>query len=79
MEKQVKVSINRTPEFTEVWHEGFVEFNGKTYKFWLINPVGFDEQGKEYEVEIRWWFKQVPMEVRKMYDEIVNTFIEVNK
>ena len=44
-EAQVKVSINRTPSFTEVWHEGSVELNGKEHKFWLIDPKGRDEQG----------------------------------
>jgi hypothetical protein len=77
MEKKVQVSINRTPSFTEVWHEGSVEFDGKTHNFWLINPRGRDEQGREYEIEVRWWFKQVPMEVRRMHEEIVNSFIEL--
>jgi hypothetical protein len=43
----------------------------------LINPRGRDEQGREYEIEVRWWFKQVPMEVRRMHEEIVNSFIEL--
>ena len=75
-ELNVKVSVNRTPSFTEVWHEGSVEFNGKEHKFWLIDPRGRDEQGREYEIEVRWWFKQVPMEIRRMHENIVNTFIE---
>jgi hypothetical protein len=73
-EKQIKVSINRNPSFTEIWHEGSVEFDNKEYKFWLINPRGFDEHGREYEMEVRWFFKQVPMEIRKMSDQIINDF-----
>jgi uncharacterized pyridoxamine 5'-phosphate oxidase family protein len=73
-EKHLTVSINRKPSFTEIWHEGSVEFDGKEYKFWLINPRGKDEQGREYEMEVRWWFKQVPMEIRKMSDTIINDF-----
>ena len=73
-ESIAKVSINRQPSFTEIWHEGSVTFENKEYSFWLINPRGMDEQGREYEMEVRWWFKQVPMEVRKMSDQIIKDF-----
>ena len=73
-EKQVKVSINRKPSFTEIWYEGSVEYNNKLYMFWLINPRGLDEEGREYEMEVRWWFKQVPMEIRRMSEQIINDF-----
>ena len=73
-EKQVKVSINRKPSFTEIWYEGSIEYNDRTYMFWLINPRGLDDQGREYEMEVRWWFKQVPMEIRRMSEQIINDF-----
>ena len=73
-EKEITVSINRKSSFTEIWHEGSVQYGDRTFMFWLINPRGFDEQGHEYEMEIRWWFKQVPMEVRKMSEQIINDF-----
>jgi hypothetical protein len=73
-EKNVIVSINRKPAFTEIWHEGSVTMNDKKYMFWLINPTGFDEEGREYEMEVRWWFKQVPMEIREMSNTIINDF-----
>jgi hypothetical protein len=73
-EEQITVSINRQPAFTEIWHEGSVTYNGKEYMFWLINPRGFDDQGREYEMEVRWWFKQVPIEIRAMSEKIIKDF-----
>jgi hypothetical protein len=73
-ERQLTVSINRKPSFTEIWYEGSVEYDDKTYNFWLINPRGKDEQGREYEMEVRWWFKQVPIEIRRMSETIINDF-----
>jgi hypothetical protein len=73
-EKQVKVSINKKPSFTEIWYEGSVDYDGRTFMFWLINPRGLDEEGREYEMEVRWWFKQVPIEVRKLSEQIINDF-----
>ena len=75
-EKQVKVSINRQPSFTEIWYEGSVEYDGREFMFWLINPRGLDEQGREYEMEVRWWFKQVPKEIRAMSEQIIKDFKE---
>jgi hypothetical protein len=73
-EKNVIVSINRKPSFTEIWYEGTVTYDSKDYMFWLINPRGKDEQGREYEMEVRWFFKQVPVEIRNMSDTIINDF-----
>ena len=73
-EKQITVSINRKPAFTEIWHEGTVQYGERTYMFWLINPTGFDEQGREYEMEVRWWFKQVPREISVLSEQIINDF-----
>jgi len=73
-ERNVVVSINRQPSFTEIWYEGSVTYEGKDYNFWLINPRGLDDQGREYEMEIRWWFKQVPREIRAMSETIIKDF-----
>ena len=70
----IRVEITKTPAFTEIWHEGFVTMGDKKYMFWLINPTGFDEEGREYEMEVRWWFKQVPREIRSMSAQIINDF-----
>ena len=75
-EEQITVSINRQPSFTEIWHEGSVTYENKEYMFWLINPRGLDDQGREYEMEIRWWFKQVPREIRAMSEQIIKDFKE---
>ncbi len=71
MENVVTVKINRKPSFTEIWYEGSVNHDGKDYMFWLINPRGLDDQGREYEMEVRWWFKQVPREIRAMSEKII--------
>lgn len=75
-ENVMTVSINRKPSFTEIWYEGSVNYEGREFMFWLINPRGLDDQGREYEMEVRWWFKQVPMEVRKMSEQIIKDFKE---
>lgn len=75
-EDMITVSINRTPSFTEIWYEGSVTHAKKEYSFWLINPRGLDEQGREYEMEVRWWFKQVPKEIRAMSEQIIKDFKE---
>lgn len=72
--ESVTVTINRQPSFTEIWYEGSVNFQGKDYNFWLINPRGLDDQGREYEMEVRWWFKQVPREIRAMSETIIKDF-----
>ena len=72
--EMITVSINKTPSFTEIWYEGSVTYNDKDYSFWLINPRGLDEQGREYDMEVRWWFKQVPREIRAMSETIINDF-----
>ena len=76
MEQVIMVKINRQPSFTEIWHEGSVTYENKEYNFWLINPRGLDDQGREYEMEIRWWFKQVPREIRAMSETIIKDFKE---
>ena len=73
-EKQIVVTINKQPSFTEIWYEGSVTYEGMDYNFWLINPRGFDNQGREYEMEVRWWFKQVPREIRAMSETIIKDF-----
>lgn len=73
-EPTIKVEIGRTPAFTEIWHEGSVTMGDKKYMFWLINPTGKDEEGREYEMEVRWWFKQVPVAIRSMSTQIINDF-----
>ena len=71
---EIELTINNKPSFTEVWYEGKVVFKGKEYKFWLIDPQGEDENGNSYYYDIRWFFKQVPMEVRMSQDVIIKAF-----
>ena len=73
-DKQLTVSINKEPSFTEVWYEGFVIYNGDEHKFWLIHPQGKDSNGNEYEVDVRWFFQRVPREIRGMVPYIIDAF-----
>jgi hypothetical protein len=72
----IEIQIKKEPLFQELWFEGSITYKEKEYKFWLIDPKGKDEEGKEYEEEIRWFYKQVPMEVRRMSGEIINMYKE---
>jgi hypothetical protein len=74
MKKEMQILVNKTPSFTEVWYEGFVEFEDKKHYFWLIYPQGKDEKGESYETELRWFFSSVPREVRAMYPKIIESF-----
>jgi len=68
---KVEVSIKKQPSFREVWYEGHVTYNGAEHKFWLIDPQDHDPEGYEYECEVRWFFKRVPVEVRAMMPGII--------
>jgi hypothetical protein len=71
MEKQLEVKLHRQPSFKETWYEGSVTFDGQEHQFWLIDPDHSD-----YEPEVRWFFQKVPMEVRKMYNNIITFYLE---
>lgn len=73
-ERQVTIAVEKTPAFTETWYEGYVELDGEKHQFWLIDPVGGD-----YEVEVRWFFKKVPKEVRNMYNNIINAYHNIKR
>jgi hypothetical protein len=83
MEKQQddvnQIVINKEPSFTEVWHEGYVESKGEKHRFWLIDPQGVDPNGHEYAPELRWFFRRVPMEVRVMYNHIIEAYKQTQK
>ena len=74
-----QIVINKEPSFTEIWHEGYVEVQGERHYFWLINPNGVDPRGNEYAPEVRWFFARVPMEVRVMYNSIIEAFKQTQK
>lgn len=66
---ELKIVIEKDPAFYEVWREGYVEWSDQKYYFWLIDP-----QRSNYEPEIRWYFKNVPREVRGMYNNILEAY-----
>jgi len=69
-----QITINKTPSFNEVWYEGNIEHMGKQHFFWLIHPQGLDTKGESYELEVRWFFSNVPREVRALYPQIIEAF-----
>ena len=74
-----QIVINKDASFVEVWHEGYVESKGERHYFWLIDPQGTDPRGNEYAPEVRWFFARVPMEVRVMYNAIIEAFKQTQK
>ena len=70
------ITINKTPSFTEIWHEGHVEHEGKYHYFWLIRPQGVDDKGEAYSCEVRWFFQKVPKQVRDLYPIIIESFMQ---
>lgn len=70
------ITINKTPSFNEVWHEGHVEHEGKYHYFWLIHPQGLDPNGEAYSCEVRWFFQKVPKQVRDLYPIIIESFMQ---
>lgn len=70
------IAITKTPEFTEVWYSGYVEFRGERHDFWLVDPQGTDSRGNQYEVDVRWFFKNIPADVRKMESQIKQHYLE---
>lgn len=73
-----RIEISKKPSFVENWHAGSIEYDGKKYDFWLINPVGSDDDN-DYACEVRWWFKSVPREVRMMHTYIIESFLQTLK
>lgn len=69
IQQTMELAINKKPSFVETWYEGNVAFNGEDCRFWLVDP-----QGSDYEVDIRWFNREVPKEVRAMHNMIIQTF-----
>lgn len=69
---ETKISLDKEASFTEVWYEGNVEYEGKEHRFWLVDPQ--HKIGEEYECEVRWFFKNVPRQVRAMYVTIIELY-----
>jgi len=72
MENEISIAVEKTPSFVESWYEGCVEYQGKRHQFWIIDP-----EGSDYEMECRWFFKNVPREVRMMYNSIIESYKKI--
>jgi hypothetical protein len=68
-DREIPIIISKKPSFTEKWYEGHVEYNGEEHKFWLVDP-----SDSEYEIDVRWFFKNVPREIRGMRHLIIEAF-----
>ena len=77
-EPVMQIAIKKTPEFVEVWFEGMVMYEGENYQFWLVDPQSLDPNGNQYEPEVKWFFKNIPREVRMAANEIVKHYLERN-
>jgi len=73
-DKTIEVTISKKPSFKEVWYEGSVFYNGEEHKFWLVDPQSVDNEGNVYECEVKWFFKNVPREVRGSYASIIEMY-----
>jgi hypothetical protein len=72
----MKIAIKKEPEFKEVWYEGHVIFEDTLYQFWLVDPQSVDPNSNQYEPEVKWFFKNIPREVRMAANEIVKHYLE---
>jgi hypothetical protein len=70
--EQIELRINKKESFVETWYEGSVMYDGEQHMFWLVDPDRSD-----YEPEVRWFFQNVPREVRQMYSVIIDNFKEI--
>lgn len=77
-EKQIEVKLNKQPSFTETWYEGSVMYNNEEHKFWLVDPKSQDPSGDMYECEVKWFFKNVPKEVRGSYASIIEMYKNIH-
>lgn len=74
-----EININKTSSFIEIYYEGFIKYEEKEYKFWLIWPRGQDDEGKDYEICIKWWFAKVPSQIRSMESTIIESFKQLHE
>ena len=77
-DKNIEVAINKKPSFVETWYEGSVMYNKEEHKFWLVDPKSEDPSGDMYECEVKWFFKNVPREVRASYNSIIEMYKSIH-
>jgi hypothetical protein len=61
-----------------VWFEGSVLYEGEEHKFWLVDPQSTDKNEQEFECEVKWFFKNVPKEVRASYASIIEMYKSIH-
>ena len=59
----------------ENWYKGIITYEGIEYPFWIIDSYeNFPNEEPERITKINWFFTNVPKEVKKMNDEIIEQF-----
>ena len=54
----------------ELWRKGHITYELDNYQFWLVESIEIDET----VYMVHWFSKLTPKEVRRMEDEIIETF-----
>jgi len=67
-----KISITNKPTYTQKWYVGNVTYEGEKYFFWLSET----DEYAQLPIDISWFYKKVPMEVRGMTQNIIDVFLK---
>ena len=64
----MRTTFNPIPEFIEKWYHGEVEYEGKTYYYWVVHSEQMES------IEIRWKFKGTPRAIVFNKNLIIENF-----
>ena len=67
----MKIEIKKEFSFRETYYVGEIIYEEIKYPFWFIENT---EEGEDTQYRIEWFYKKVPMVIRRMDDDIVPHF-----